>query len=328
MNIAMFSSKKYEKDFFNQFNKTYNFDIEYFEVKLNIQTASLAKGFEVVVCFVNDNICSETLSLLANNGVKLIALRCAGFNNVDLEAAKKLDIKIVRVPAYSPYAVAEFTVGLILSLNRKFNRAYMHVQEHNFSLQGLMGFDLHGKTVGIIGTGRIGEIFAKIMTGFGCQCIAYDVTENPACIDLGVNYVSLNTLYQQADIISLHCPLTTETKHLINSSAIEKMKSGVMLINTSRGLLIDTRSVIEGIKSKKIGFFGMDVYEEEENLFFEDLSDQVINDDTFTRLQTFPNVFITGHQAFFTEEAMHNIVETTLENINSYINNSLQNSVN
>lgn len=330
MRTALFSAKKYEECFFNKINenKEFKLELEYFEARLTQQTASLAKGFEAVVCFVNDNLQAETLNILSALGVKLIALRCAGFNNVDIETAKKLGITVVRVPAYSPYAVAEFTVGLILSLSRKFHKSYLHTQEHNFSLQGLMGFDLNNKTIGIIGTGKIGEIFAKIMTGFGCQCLAYDLEPNQACIDLGVNYVELEQLYQQSDIISLHCPLTPDTKHLINSESIKLMKPGVMLINTGRGALMDSHDLIQGIKSKHIGFVGMDVYEEEEKLFFEDLSDQIITDDVFARLQTFPNVLITGHQAFFTHEAMHNIVATTLGNIKSYMMNQVKNQVN
>ena len=323
MKIAIFSAKKYEQDFFELLNKSHNlnYDLEYFESRLSPQTANLAKGHEIIICFVNDNIHTQTLEILAEAGVKLIALRCAGFNNIDLPTAEKLGIKITRVPAYSPYAVAEFSAGLILTLSRKFHKAYLHTQEHNFSLNGLMGFDLHNKTIGIIGTGKIGEIFSKIMTGFGCKCIAYDLIKNQNCLDLNVKYVELDQLYKQSDIISLHCPLTPETKHLINTDSIKAMKPGVALINTGRGALMNAEDLINGIKSKKIGYLGMDVYEEEEKLFFEDLSDQIITDDIFSRLQTFPNVLITGHQAFFTKEAMHNIVSTTLENIKSYIDN-------
>lgn len=329
MKIALFSAKKYEEKYFNQLNQNakFRFDLEYFEARLTPQTASLAKNFEAVVCFVNDDLHTETLVALADSGVKLIALRCAGFNNVELDTAKKLGITVVRVPAYSPYAVAEFTAGLILALSRKFHKSYLHTQEHNFSLQGLMGFDLNNKTVGIIGTGKIGDIFAKIMTGFGCHCLAYDLKPNQACLDLGVKYVSLEQLYQHSDIISLHCPLTPETKHIINSDSIKLMKPGVMLINTGRGALMNSHDLIQGIKCNQIGYLGMDVYEEEEKLFFEDLSDQIITDDVFARLQTFPNVLITGHQAFFTHEAMYNIVDTTLENIKCFLENKAQNCV-
>ncbi|MEO1523747.1 MAG: 2-hydroxyacid dehydrogenase, partial [Cyanobacteria bacterium J06633_2] len=245
----------------------------------------------------------------------LVAMRSAGYNNVDLAAAAKLNIQIARVPAYSPYAIAEHAVGLILMLNRKLYRAYNRVREDNFSLNGLLGFDLHGSTVGVVGTGKIGQCFAQIMHGFGCRLLGYDVYQNPACLNLGMQYVELSELMATADIISLHCPLLPETHHLINDHSIDQMKPGMMLINTSRGALIDTRAVINGIKSRKIGYLGIDVYEEEADLFFEDLSDEVIQDDTFQLLQSFPNVVITSHQAFFTRNALEAIAQTTLSNI-------------
>ncbi|MES2571525.1 MAG: 2-hydroxyacid dehydrogenase, partial [Verrucomicrobiota bacterium] len=258
------------------------------------------------------------VAALAASGVRLIALRCAGFNNVDLAAAKKHGLTVVRVPAYSPYAVAEHAVALILALNRKIYRAYNRVREGNFSLDGLLGFDLHGRTVGLIGTGKIGAVFARIMSGFGCRLLAFDPFENKECLELGVRYEPFETLLAQSDIISLHCPLTPQNHHLINGAAMERMKNGVMLINTSRGALIDTADVIEALKNGRVGALGLDVYEEENELFFEDLSGHVLQDDVFTRLLTFPNVLITGHQAFFTQEALEGIATTTIGNITAF----------
>lgn len=321
MKVAIFSCKSYEQPFLESANQHYQYDLTYFETYLNEKTAILAKGFDVVCVFVNDNLNANVINQLANQGVRLIALRSAGFNHVDISAAKKNKIPVVRVPDYSPYAVAEFAVGLILNLNRKIHRAYNLVKEHNFLLNGLMGFDLHGKKVGIIGTGKIGSIFAKIMLGFGCDIHACDPIKNSACVALDIPYVSLDTLLSQSDIISLHCPLTPETHHIINENTISKMKPNVMLINTGRGGLIDTRAIINALKKQKIGALGLDVYEEEENLFFRDLSNMIIQDDIFLRLQTFPNVIITGHQAFFTKEAMTNIANTTFSNIHSFEKN-------
>ncbi len=318
MKIAIFSAKSYEKPFLDQANEGHNYELAYFECGLNEKTAILAQGFDVVSAFVNDNLNANLLKKLVDQGIKLIALRSAGFNNVDVNAAKSLGLPIVRVPNYSPYAVAEFAVGLILNLNRKIHRAYNLVREHNFLLTGLLGFDLHGKTVGIIGTGTIGAVFAKIMLGFGCKVLACDPIENEDCKKMGVTYIPLEELLSKSDIISLHCPLTPETRHIIDEKAISKMKNGVMLINTGRGRLIDTKAIINGLKKQKIGALGLDVYEEEENLFFRDLSDTIIQDDVFLRLQTFPNVIITGHQAFFTIEALRNIANTTLSNIASF----------
>jgi D-lactate dehydrogenase len=258
------------------------------------------------------------INILSSNGIQLIALRCAGFNNVDIEAAKKKDIKVVRVPAYSPEAVAEHAVALILTLNRKTHKAYNRVREGNFSLQGLMGFNLHGKTVGVIGTGTIGATFCQVMKGFGCTLIAFDINESVELKELGVDFLPLNDVFKQADILSLHCPLNEKTKHMVNKESIALMKEGVMIINTSRGALINTVDVIDGLSKKKIGYLGIDVYEQEENLFYQDLSESIIQDDVLLRLNSFPNVLITSHQAYFTKEAMDEITTTTLENINAF----------
>ncbi len=319
MKVAFFGTHSYEKSFFDSVNQTSGYTFEYLDVHLNKQTALLAKGAEVVCIFVNDKVDAEVVQLLAQAGIKLIALRCAGYNNVDLKSCKQYGISVVRVPAYSPYAVAEHTVAMILTLNRKTHRAYNRVKEGNFALDGLMGFDLHGKTVGIIGLGTIGKITAHILKGgFGCRVLGYDLAENTEAIQLGVEYVPLPTLLETADIIALHCPLTPQTYHIINEATIRRMKKGVMLINTGRGALIDAKAAIEGLKNEQIGYLGLDVYEEESSLFFEDLSDRIIQDDVFMRLLTFPNVLITGHQAFFTSNAMHNIAETTLQNLQEF----------
>jgi D-lactate dehydrogenase len=315
MKVAVFSTKAYDRQFLSTVNSPTQHELVFFEPRLNRDTAILAAGFPAVCVFVHDQVDAPTLELLASRGTRLVVLRCAGFNNVDLQAAADLGITVVRVPAYSPYGVAEHAVGLILSLNRKIHRAYNRVREGNFSLDGLLGFNLHERTVGIIGTGKIGLILGQIMKGFGCHLLAYDVYHNPELEALGGKYVELPELFANSDIISLHCPLIPETHHLINTEAIEQIKPGVMLINTSRGGLIDTQAVIEGLKSGKIGYLGVDVYEQESELFFEDLSGEIIQDDIFQRLTTFPNVLITGHQAFFTAEALHNIAETTFANI-------------
>jgi D-lactate dehydrogenase len=318
MKVAVFSTKAYDRQFLEAANSQNQHEIVFYEPRLNRDTAILAAGFPAVCVFVHDEVDAPTLEILASHGTRLIALRCAGFNNVDLKAAAELSITVLRVPAYSPYAVAEHTVGLILSLNRKIHRAYNRVRESNFSLDGLMGFDLHGRTVGIIGTGKIGQIVGNIMKGFGCHVLAYDVYHNPDFEAQGAKYVELSELFANADIITLHCPLTPQTHHLINSEAIEQMKPKVMLINTSRGALIDTTAVTEGLKSGQIGYLGIDVYEQESDLFFENLSEVIIQDDVFQRLTTFPNVLITGHQAFFTEEAIRNISDTTIANITDF----------
>ncbi|MEO0396943.1 MAG: 2-hydroxyacid dehydrogenase [Cyanobacteria bacterium P01_A01_bin.137] len=316
MKIAFFNTKPYDQRSFTEINTNYSHELTFFEPRLTPETASLASGFPAVCVFINDELGEETLRAIATTGTKLIALRCAGFNNVDLNVAKQLGITVVRVPAYSPYAVAEHAVGLIMTLNRKLYRAYNRVRDDNFSLDGLLGFDLHGKTVGIVGTGKIGQCFAQIMNGFGCKLLAYDVRPNPTCVDIGVDYVELPILLTRSDIISLHCPLLPSTHHLINADSLQHVRPGAMLINTSRGGLIDTTAVIEAIKAGRVGYFGIDVYEREGGLFFEDLSDTVIQDDTFQLLQSFSNVVITAHQAFFTKEALYNIAETTLSNIN------------
>lgn len=315
MKIAMFGTKPYDRNYFNQVNKQYQFDITYFEPRLTEDTCTLATTFPTVCLFVNDHLTAEVAQYLGETGTQLIALRCAGFNNVNLKAVHDQGMKVVRVPAYSPHAVAEHTLALILTLNRKVHRSYNRVREGNFALDGLLGFDLYSRTIGVIGTGKIGEIFASIMIGLGCKVVAYDPYPNPACEQMGVEYTDLDNLLQQSDVISLHCPLVPQTKHIINQESISKMKDGAMLINTSRGALIDTRAVIDGLKDHKIGYLGLDVYEEEDKFFFENRSEEVLEDDVFARLLTFPNVVITGHQAFFTHNAMHNIAETTLQNI-------------
>lgn len=328
MKIAIFNAKNFEIPFLQAANEHLNYQLDFYEARLTSQTATLAKDYTIISCFVNDELTDCTLQILARQGIKMIALRCAGFNQVDINAAKNYGINITRVPAYSPYAVAEFAVGLILSLSRKIHRAYWHVREHNFSLNGLLGFNLHQRTIGIIGTGNIGSVFARIMQGFGCKLLAFDPLPNDQCTQLGVHYVTeLAELYQAADIISLHCPLNKQTEHLIDQSAIAQMRPGVMLINTSRGGLLDTKAVIQGLKTKQIGYLGIDVYEEEDKLFFADHSDAILQDDVFARLETFPNVIITGHQAFFTREALLNISQTTLANIKAFADDKIINRV-
>jgi D-lactate dehydrogenase len=319
MKVAFFSTKPYDRQSFEAIESSYRHDLTFFDVQLNRNTAVLAADFPVVCMFVNDIADSATLDILASRGTRLLALRSAGFNTVDLKRAAELGIKVVRVPAYSPYAVAEHAVALVLALNRKLYRAYNRVRDDNFSLEGLLGFDLNGCTVGIVGTGKIGMVFAQIMQGFGCLLLGYDAYPN-AQFEAIVNarYVQLSELLAESDIISLHCPLLPETHHLINANTIDQMKSGVMLINTSRGGLIDTSAVIEGIKSGRIGYLGIDVYEQEDGLFFEDHSDSIIQDDTFQLLQSFPNVMITAHQAFFTRNALAAIATTTLSNIEDF----------
>ncbi|ELR71963.1 D-lactate dehydrogenase [Fulvivirga imtechensis AK7] len=317
--VAVYSTKPYDKNFLQKAAQGHNVEFHYFEDSLSEETADFARGFEAVCIFVNDRATRHIVEKLAANGVRLIVLRSAGFNHVDLEAVADHGIKVVRVPAYSPYAVAEHALAMIMTLNRKTHRAFNRVRENNFSLNGLIGFDLHGKTVGVIGTGKIGSIFCKIMLGLGCNVIGNDPYPDEEVRKMGVTYHSLEELFRQSDIISLQCPLTPQTHHLINKDAIHLMKEGVMLINTSRGGLIDTKALITGLKSGKIGYLGMDVYEQEENLFFKDLSDQIIHDDLIMRLITFPNVLITSHQAFFTENAMKNIAETTVSNINQFL---------
>ncbi|GIJ79281.1 D-lactate dehydrogenase [Micromonospora phaseoli] len=315
MRVAVFSTKPYDRDFLTVANATAGHDLTFLEARLTAQTARLAEGADAVCAFVNDDLCAEALDQLAEAGVKVVALRSAGFNNVDVAAARKLGLTVLRVPEYSPHAVAEHTAGLVLALNRKIHRAYNRVREHNFALTGLLGFDLHGRTVGIVGTGRIGVCVAQIMVGFGCRVLASDPYPNDAAIAAGVEYVPLERLLAESHIVTLHCPLTPDTWHLINAERIALFREGVMLINTGRGALVDTRAVIEGLKSGQIGYLGLDVYEEEGELFFEDRSERVLGDDDFARLTTFPNVLITGHQAFFTEDGLHNIAATTIANL-------------
>ncbi len=315
MRLALFSTKPYDEQFFTAANERFNNELVFFEARLEQATTALAAGFPAICAFVNDRLDRGVLSALAAGGTKWIALRSAGYNNVDLAAADELRLKVVRVPAYSPHAVAEHTIGLILTLNRKLHRAYSRVRDGNFSLNGLLGFDLFGRTVGIVGTGQIGACVAEAIKGFGCRLLGYDVTPNPKCVALGLEYVPLPQLLAQSDVITLHCPLTPQTRYLVNADTIRLMKPGVMLINTSRGGVIDTKAVLEGLKSGVIGYLGLDVYEEEADYFFEDLSGEVIEDDTLARLMTFPNVIITSHQAFFTREALDKIATTTLANL-------------
>ncbi|NET29285.1 2-hydroxyacid dehydrogenase [Okeania sp. SIO1I7] len=321
MKVAVFSTEKYDREFLELANTATNANHEFIfhETRLEAKTAALATGCEAVCIFVNDDLGSETLKILAAQGIRLVALRCTGFNNVDLETAAEVGIPVVRVTAYSPYSVAEFAIGMILMLNRKLHKAFNRGRDDNFSLNGLLGFDLHNSTVGIVGTGKIGIIISQILHGFGCHLLGYDPYPNPQFEEIGdTRYVDLPELLANSDIISLHCPLTPENYHLINTKTIAQMKPGVMLINTSRGQLIDTKAAIEGIKSGIIGYLGIDVYEQEEHIFFKDLSETVIQDDIFQLLQSFQNVLITSHQAFFTKEALNDIATTTVSNITDF----------
>ncbi len=316
MKIAFFSAKNYDREFFDPQDSDH--EIIYFEVALNEQTVHLAKGCTIICLFVNDRLNASVLKELAIIGVRLVALRCAGFNNVDLVAAKANGISIVRVPAYSPHAVAEHAVALILTLNRKTHKAYNRVREGNFSLERLTGFDLYGKTVGVIGTGRIGRAFCEIMIGFGCKVLAFDLVANKGMEEKKVEYLPISDLLEKADIISLHCPLNEQTRHIINADTISLMKQGVMLINTSRGALINSLDAVHALKTGRIGYLGLDVYEQEESLFFNDLSENIIQDDLIMRLLSFPNVLITSHQGFFTEEALEQIAKITMDNIRDF----------
>ncbi|HSK91857.1 MAG TPA: 2-hydroxyacid dehydrogenase [Euzebyales bacterium] len=315
MRIAFFNTKPYDETSFHAANVDHGHELVFLEARLTRRSAPLAAGFPAVCAFVNDDLGAPVLEQLASHGTSLVALRSAGFNHVDLRVAADLGVRVVRVPAYSPYAVAEHAAGLVMTLNRHIHRAYNRVREGNFSLVGLLGFDLHGKTVGVVGTGTIGTVFARIMTGFGCRVLAFDPYPNPEFEQLGAEYVTRAELFARSDIIALHCPLTPETHHLIDADAIAQMRDEVMIVNTSRGALVDTAAVIDGLKSGRVGALGIDVYEEEEELFFQDLSDRVITDDVFMRLLTFPNVLVTGHQAFFTSEALAQIASTTLTNV-------------
>lgn len=318
MKVAFFSTQVYDKRFFDKANTDYQHDLHYFEPALSWDTRSLAQGFPALCIFVNDKVDAELMQYLGKQGVQLLALRCAGFNQIDLEEAGEQGIKVLRVPAYSPHAVAEHAVALILTLNRKTHKAYNRVREQNFSLERLEGFDLYNKTVGVIGTGKIGKVFCEIMLGFGCKILATDMYPSKELISKGVNYTELDTLLNQSDIISLHCPLTPATHHIINQDRLSKMKDGVMLINTSRGALVNTPAVIEALRARKIGYLGIDVYEQEEKIFFRNLSETMIEDEDIMRLNSFPNVLITAHQAFFTENALTQIAETTLQNITDF----------
>ena len=316
--IAFFGAKPYDIASFDKVNEKYNYDIRYYKGHLNPNNVVLTQDTDAVCIFVNDTADAAVIEAMVDNGVKLLALRCAGFNNVDLKAAKG-KLPVVRVPAYSPYAVAEYSLALMLSLNRKIHRAYWRTRDGNFSLNGLMGFDMHGKTIGIIGTGKIARILIRLLKGFGMRILAYDLYPDMKFAgEEGISYVSLDELYRESDIISLHCPLTDQTKYMIDKDSIDKMKEGVMIINTGRGQLINTNDLIEGLKEKKIAAAGLDVYEEEGEYFYEDKSDKIIDDDVLARLLSFNNVIVTSHQAFFTKEALHNIAETTLQNIEDF----------
>ncbi|TPW27823.1 2-hydroxyacid dehydrogenase [Martelella alba] len=317
MRVTVFSAKPYDEEFLTSANEGRH-DLVFTEAALHAPTAKLASGSKVVCAFVNDDLGASTLSVLHEEGVKLVALRCAGFNRVDLTMADRLGIEIARVPSYSPYAIAEHTLALVMTLNRKIHRAYNRVREGNFALNGLLGFDLHGKTVGVVGTGGIGRNVMRAFSGFGCNLLAFDPYPNDEAIALGARYVDKDELLARSEIITLHCPLTPETRHFIDEAAIAKMERCKMLVNTSRGGVIDTLAVIEGLKSGQVGALALDVYEEEEDLFFRDLSSTVIRDDIFARLLTFPNVLITGHQGFFTQEALFNIARTTMGNISAF----------
>ena len=316
--IAFFGAKPYDIASFDKVNEKYNYDIRYYKGHLNPNNVVLTQDTDAVCIFVNDTADAAVIDAMVDNGVKLLALRGAGFNNVDLKAAKG-KLPVVRVPAYSPYAVAEYSLALMLSLNRKIHRAYWRTRDGNFSLNGLMGFDMHGKTIGIIGTGKIARILIRLLKGFGMRILAYDLYPDMKFAgEEGISYVSLDELYRESDIISLHCPLTDQTKYMIDKDSIDKMKEGVMIINTGRGQLINTNDLIEGLKEKKIAAAGLDVYEEEGEYFYEDKSDKIIDDDVLARLLSFNNVIVTSHQAFFTKEALHNIAETTLQNIEDF----------
>lgn len=323
MKIAFYDTKPYDKIWFEPMMKQYGYEVKFFEHKLNADTAVLSRGYDVVCIFVNDTVDKYVLDIISKNGVKLIALRCAGYNNVDFKSLDK-KIKVVRVPAYSPSAVAEFTAALLLAVNRKTHKAYIRTRDFNFNINGLLGFDLAGKTAGIIGTGKIGQMFIDICKGFKMKVIAYDPYPNNS---LDVEYVSLDDLFEKSNIISLHCPLTKDTYHIINEQSVDKMQDNVFIINTSRGALIDTTALIEGLKSKKIGGAGLDVYEEESDVFFEDKSNEIINDEELMLLLSFPNVVMSSHQGFFTREAMQQIAMVTMENIANFAQGKITNEV-
>ena len=328
MKVAVFGTQFYEREYFNKYNVGNKHELVFFEASLNEKTTHLANGFTAVCVFVTDTVNKMCIQKLAKLGIKLIVLRSAGYNNVAIESAKKNNIKVLRVPAYSPQAVAEQAIAIIMTLNRKTHKAYNQVRENNFSLQNLMGFNLFGKTVGIVGTGKIGRAFCNIMLGFGCKIIAYDIKENEEMKQKGVLYKTFGKLLSDADIISIHCPLTPKTNHLFNKVAFDKVKKGVMIINTSRGAIINTEDAISALKKEQIGYLGIDVYENEVKLFFKDLSQSIIQDDIFERLLTFHNVLITPHQAFYTQEAVTEITKTSLQNLTDFEENkTLENEV-
>lgn len=320
MKIAVFSAKRYDREFLNAANAKAGHQLRFYDAPLDNESVSLATGYEAVCIFVNDIANAEVLKMLAAGGTRLVALRCTGFNNVDMKAAAALGLKIVRVVTYSPYSVAEHAVSLLQAINRKIHRAYNRTRDSNFALDGLMGFDLHGKTVAVVGTGKIGCVFTKIMLGFGCEVIGYDKYPSQTFLDLGARYAEPGEIGAKADIISLHCPLTPETHHIVNADTLARAKRGALLINTSRGGLVDTEAAIEALKSGQLGGLALDVYEQEADLFFRDLSNTIIADDVFQRLLSFPNVIVTGHQAFFTQEAITTICETTINSVTQFAN--------
>ncbi len=315
MRIGFFSAKHYDMEHFDRTNQVFGAEIEYFDYRLCMQSVKLAHGFEAICAFVNDSLCEEVLVELAKNGTKIIAMRCAGFNNVDLVAAKRLGLRVVNVPAYSPESVAEHTIALMLTLNRKVHKAYQRTRDANFSLEGLVGFNMHNRTVGVIGTGKIGLATIRILLGFGCKVLAHDPYPNSEVVALGVDYVPLDKLYSVSDIITLHCPLTPDNHHLLCKASFDKMKPGVMVINTSRGGLLDAMDAMEALKMGQLGSLGLDVYENEKSLFFQDKSNEIIQDDVFRRLSACHNVIFTGHQAFLTSEALEAIAHTSLTNV-------------
>lgn len=327
MRVLLFSSQEYDQASFTRANRHTALELHFQPARLTLDTAALAAGFEVVCAFINDELDAAVLERLAAAGTRLIALRSAGYNHVDLPSAAHLGLTVVRVPAYSPHAVAEHAVALVMALNRRLHRAYNRTREGDFTLHGLTGFDLHGKTVGVVGTGQIGEAFARIMAGFGCQLLACDPYPNPRLLELGARYLELPELLRDSRIVSLHCPLTGSSEHLINAQSLAQMQPGAMLINTGRGALVDTPALIDALKSGQLGYLGLDVYEEEAQLFFQDRSDHPLQDDVLARLLTFPNVIVTAHQAFLTREALDAIADTTLQNILSWAAGAAQNLV-
>ena len=318
--IVFFGAKSYDRESFDKVNEKFGFELKYFKAHPTLDNVSLTQGATAVCVFVNDPVNADIVRAMADHGVKLIALRCAGYNNVDLQAAAEGGIRVVRVPAYSPHAIAEYALALMLAADRHIPRAVTRTRDGNFSLQGLLGFDLYGKTLGVIGTGKIAKVLVRMLSGFGMTILGYDpYPDEEFALVNAMQYVSLDELFQRSDIITLHCPLTPETRYVINAESIAKMKDGVMIVNTGRGQLIDTNALIEGLKTRKIGSAALDVYEEEGNYFYEDTSDAVIVDDTLARLLSFNNVYVTSHQAFFTREALHNIANTTLRNVKDFV---------